>query len=77
MEEMRRPGNMRERGPARDAVRAEPGLGLHGPVAGHGAALEGRPRPSFIDEQQPEPRVAALEEVAAVAAAPRAVGVWV
>ena len=74
---MRRPGNMRERGPAGDAVRAEFRMGLHGPVAGHGAALEGRPRSSFIDEQQPEPRVAALEEVAAVAAAPRAVGVWV
>ena len=74
---MRRPGNMRERGPARHAVRAEPGLGLHGPVAGHGAALEGRPRSSFIDEQQPEPRVAALEEVAAVPAAPRAVGLRV
>ena len=68
---------MRERRPARDALRAEPGLGLHGPVAGHGAALEGRPRASFIDEQQPEPRVAAFEEVAAVPAAARAVGVWV
>ena len=77
MEEMRRPGNMRERGPKGDALRAEFRMGLHGPVAGHGAALEGRPRSSFIDEQQPQPRVAAFEEVAAVAAAPRAVGVWV
>ncbi len=70
------PGNLRERGPKGDALRAEPGLGLHGPVAGHGAALEGRPRAPFIDEQQPEPRVAALEEVAAVPAAARAVH-WV
>ena len=77
MEEMRRPGNMRERGPARDALRAEFGVGLHGPVAGYGAALEGRPRSSFIDEQQPQPRVAALEAVAAVPAAARAVGLWV
>ena len=74
---MRRPGNMRERGPKGDALRAEFGVGLHGPVAGHGAALEGRPRAPPEHEQQPEPRVAALEEVAAVPAAARAVGVWV
>ena len=77
MEAVRHGRNLRKRGPARHALRAEFGLGLHGPVAGHGAALEGRPRSSFIDEQQPEPRVAALEEVAAVPAAARAVGVWV
>ena len=77
MEEMCGPRNMRERGPKGDALRAEPGVGLHGPVAGHGAALEGRPRSSFIDEQQPQPRVAALEAVAAVPAAARAVGLWV
>ena len=77
METMRGPGDLRQRGPARDALRAEPGLGLHGPVAGYGAALEGRPRSSFEHEQQPEPRVAALEEVAAVEAAARAVGLWV
>ena len=77
METMRRPGNLRQRGPEGDALRAEPGLGLHGPVAGHGAALEGRPRAPSEHEQQPEPRVAALEEVAAVPAAARAVGLWI
>ena len=77
METVRRPGNMRERGPKGDALRAEFGVGLHGPVAGHGAALEGRVGTSSFYVQQPEPRVAALEEVAAVPAAPRAVGVWV
>ena len=77
MEAMCGARDLRERGPKGDALRAEFRMGLHGPVAGHGAALEGRPRSSFIDEQQPQPRVAAFEEVAAVAAAPRAVGVWV
>ena len=74
MEEMCGARNLRERGPARDALRAEFGLGLHGPVAGRGAALEGRPRapPEHVDE--PEPRVAAPLE--AVAAAAGAVLVW-
>ena len=77
MEEMRRPGNMRERGPARDALRAEFGVGLHGPVAGYGAALEGRVGAPLEHVHEPEPGVAALEAVAAVPAAARAVGLWV
>ena len=77
MKTVRGASDLRQRGPARHALRAEPGLGLHGPVAGHGAALEGRVGASPEHEQQPQPRVAALEEVAAVPAAPRAVGVWV
>ena len=73
MEAVRHGRNLRKRGPARHALRAEFGLGLHGPVAGRGAALEGRAGAPSRHEQQPEPRVAALEEVAAVPAAARSV----
>ena len=73
MEAVRRARNLRKRGSTGDALRPEFGLGLHGPVAGRGAALEGRVGASPIHEHEPEPRVAAPE---AVAAAAGAVLVW-